>query len=61
MLVTLFTTLQNNDSITKLSPKDLYAYYELVDLDLAKVFQSIAVTSLTGAQRAPPPAGGPHL
>lgn len=61
MLITLFTTLPNSDLLTKLSAKDLCEYYELMNLDVFEVFQSIAVTCFTGAQAVPPPPGGPPV
>lgn len=61
MLITLFTTIPNNDLLTKLSAKDLCKYHELMNLDVFEVFQSIAVTSFTGAQVVPPPPGGPPV
>lgn len=61
MLVTLLTTLPNNDLPTKISAKDLCEYYELMNLDVFEVFQSIAVTSFTGAQVVSPPPGGPPV
>lgn len=61
MLLTLFTTFQNNDKIIKLSPKDLYEYYELMHLDIFEVFLTIAVCGFSGAQIVPPLPGGPHV
>lgn len=53
----LFTTFQNSDLAIQLSPKDLYEYYELMNLDIFRVFQSTAVISFPGAQIVPPPGG----
>lgn len=59
MLVTWFTTFQNNDLITMLFPKDLCEYYKLGNLDVLEVFQS--VTGFPGTHIVPSPPRGPHV